>query len=351
MPVGEDYRAVFEASPDATLIVDSDGIIRDLNLQALSMFGWSREEMLGSPVERLVPKANSRGHQEHRRRYNAAPKARPMGVGLELLALRSDGSTFPVEISLSPWKLASGGEHVICAVRDITQWKRIRRLSRVMLTAAENERKSLSRELHDEFLQYLVALKIRVKLLAAEPDEEERERARLLIAGEIHDAMRGAKRLIRGLLPPELEYQGLVFALHSQFRDVQAVYGFTIQAHLEPVDDALDSVAALALYRIVQEAVTNAVRHAGVDEATVTLRVADEVVTAEIRDRGRGFDLSDPGALGGDGHVGITGMRERAAMVGGGMKVHSSPGGGTTVRVTLPRTGPDGAGEHRGDDR
>ena len=119
-----------------------DGIIRDLNRQALSMFGWSREEMLGSPVERLVPKANSRGHREHRLRYNAAPRARPMGVGLELLALRSDGSTFPVEISLSPWKLASGGEHVICAVRDITQWKRIRRLSRVMVTAAENERKT-----------------------------------------------------------------------------------------------------------------------------------------------------------------------------------------------------------------
>ena len=95
---------------------------------------------------------------------------------------------------------------------------------------------------------------------------------------------------------------------------------FTIHAHLESVDDALDSVAALALYRIVQEAVTNAVRHAGVDEATVTLRVSGEVVTAEIRDKGRGFDLSDPGVLAGDGHVGLAGMRERAAMIGGGIE-------------------------------
>ena len=331
--------------------MDSRGIIRDLNRQALVMFGWSREEMLGSPVERLVPKANNRRHREHRRRYTAAPMARPMGVGLELLALRRDGSTFPVEISLSPWKLASGAEHVICAVRDITQWKRMRRLSRLMVTAAENERKHLSRELHDEFLQYLVALKIRVKLLASESDEEERERARRLIAGEIHDAIRGAKRLIRGLLPPELEYQGLVFALHSQFRDVQAVYGFTIHTHLDSVDDELDSVAALALYRIVQEAVNNAVRHAGVDEATVTLRVAGEVVTAEIRDAGRGFELSDPGVLAGDGHVGLAGMRERAAMVGGGMTVRSSPGGGTTVRVTLPRMGPERASQGRGSER
>lgn len=351
MLVDEDYRAVFEASPDATLIVDSHGIIRDLNRQALVMFGWNREEMLGSPVERLVPKANSGRHREHRRRYNAAPKTRPMGVGLELLALRSDGSTFPVEISLSPWRLASGDEHVICAVRDITQWKRMRRLSRLMVTAAENERKRLSRELHDDFLQYLVALKIRVKLLAEEPDGGERERARERIAGEIQDAIGGAKRLIRGLLPPELEYQGLVFALHSQFRDFQAVYGFTIHAHLDPLDDKLDPVAALALYRIVQESVTNAIRHAGVDEATVTLKVTEEVVTAEIRDAGNGFELPDPGVLAGDGHVGLTGMLERAAMVGGDVRVRSSPGGGTTVRVTLPRMDPERASQGPGDGR
>ncbi len=162
------YRAVFEASPDAMLVVDSSGVIRDLNPQAVSMFGWSREEMEGSGVERLIPAASRSRHERHRMRYAEAPRPRPMGQGLGLQALRKDGTTFPVEISLSPGKLASGPEHVICTIRDITSWKRMRWLSRMKLKAAENERKHLSRELHDEFLQFLVAFKIRGKLLVAD---------------------------------------------------------------------------------------------------------------------------------------------------------------------------------------
>ena len=329
-----DYRAVFEASPDAMLIVDSDGVIRDLNPQALAMFGWSREEMEGSPVERLVPAASRSRHEGHRRHYAEAPRVRPMGQELELLALRRDGTTIPVEISLSPGTLASGRQHVICAVRDITGWKRMRQLSRMMVTAAENERKSLSRELHDEYLQSLVALKIRVKLLADEPDEEERERARAQIADEIHETIRGMKRMIRGLLPPALDHQRLSSALSAVFRDIRDVYGFTVHASLDPVGGQLDSVAVLALYRIVQEAVTNAARHAQVNEATVALRKKGDTVIAEIRDEGRGFEF--------DSHVGLTSMRERAAMVGGRLTVDTSPGRGTTVRATVPIMG----GEH-----
>ena len=335
-----DYRVVFEASPDAMLIVDAGGTIRDLNPQAVAMFGWSREEMDGSPVERLVPAARRARHERHRRHYGEAPRARPMGQGIELLALRRDGATIPVEISLSPGRLASGREHVICTVRDITGWKRMRQLSKTMVTAVEHERQRLSRELHDEFLQYLVALKIRVKLLASEPAEGDRERARAQIAGEIDDAIRGVKRMIRGLLPPELEHRRLSSALAAAFRDIGEVHGFSVRASLDRVDEELDAAAALALYRIVQEAVTNAVRHAGVNEATVTLQSAGGVVAAEIRDEGCGFEF--------DGHAGLTSMHERAALIGGGLTVDTAPGRGTTIRVTVPSVGPE---DKRGPDR
>ena len=326
-----DYRTVFEASPDAILIVDSDGVIRDLNSQALGMFGWSREEMEGSRVERLIPAAGRSRHERHRRHYAEAPRVRPMGQGLELLALRKDGTTIPVEISLSPGTLASGRHHVICAVRDITGWKRMRKLSRMMVTAAENERKRLSRELHDEFLQSLVALKIRVKLLADEEDEQERERARTQIADEIHDSIQGVKRMIRGLIPPALDHQRLSAALGGVFRDIRAVYGFKVHASLDRMGDQLDSVAVLALYRIIQEAVTNAARHAQVDEAAVTLSKKGDTVIAEIRDDGCGFEF--------DGHVGLNSMRERAAMAGGHLTVDTSPGKGTTIRAAVPIVG------------
>lgn len=318
------------------LIVDSDGVIRDVNPQALAMFGWSREEMEGAPVERLIPAATRRRHEQHRLRYGEAPRARPMGQGLELLALRREGTTIPVEISLSPGRLASGREHVICTIRDITGWKRMRHLSRMMVTAAENERKRVSRELHDGFLQSLVALKIRVKLLADGTTAEERERMRELIAEEIHDTIRGVRRVIRELLPPALDHEGLSAAFGSMFRDLQEVYGFTVRASLDPSDGEVDAPAALALYRIVQEAVTNAMKHAGVDEATVTLRSAGHVMIAEIRDEGHGFELPDSGAEPDRSHVGLVAMRERAVLVGGNVTVDASPGEGTLVRAVVP---------------
>ena len=336
-----DYTAVFEASPDAMLVVDPEGVIRDLNRQAVAMFGWSREEIEGSPVERLVPAASRDLHRSHRRRYAEVPRPRPMGRGLELKAVRKDGSTIPVEISLAPSNLGAGRGHVICAVRDISAWQRLRMLSSMMVAAAENERKHLSHELHDEFLQTLVALKIRVKLLADERDDGERERVRERIAEEIADAIAGVKRMIRGLLPPILEPSRLASALRSMFRDVEDVYGFKIDAEMERVDDELDAVATLTLYRIVQEAVTNAVRHSGASEAVVTLRTANGRVSATIRDDGRGFEWTEAKAIDGDGHIGLTGMHDRAALVGGTLTVRSAPGEGTTVRASVPTSQPD----------
>ena len=307
MLTDRDYRAVFEASPDAMLVVDSEGVIRDLNPQALAMFGWSREEMEGSGVERLVPAASRSRHKQHRLRYSRAPQPRPMGRGRKLQAVRKDGIAFPVEISLSPCKLASGLEHVICTIRDITSWKRTWWLSRMKLAAAENERKHISRELHDEFLQFLVAFKIRGKLLVDEADREKRERAWAVIADEILGAIRGVKRMIRGLRSPKLEQQGLVSALATLFRDARKVHGVTIHAsvNLDWVADELDPATVLAVYRIVQEAVTNAATHAGVNEAAVTLRSADGVIVAEIRDEGCGFELSDFGTAPDEGQMGL----------------------------------------------
>ena len=206
----------------------------------------------------------------------------------------------------------------------------------MMIAAAEHERKHLSHELHDEFLQSLVALKIRVKLLADEPDASRRESARARIAGEIHDTIRGVKRMIRGLLPPELHRQGLSSALGSAFRDFRDVYGFTVHASLGEVDAELEEAAALALYRIVQEAVANVVRHARVKEATVTLSSEDGAVVATVRDEGCGFDVPDDEAALVNDCFGLAGMRERAAFVGGAVVVRSHPGNGTTVRAVVP---------------
>ena len=230
---------------------------------------------------------------------------------------------------------------MIRKIRDVLKRRRRQRQSRMKVTAAENERKHLARELHDEFLQFLVAFKIRGKLLADEADREERERAWALIADEILNAMRGVKRMIRGLRSPKLDEQGLVSALATLFRDARRVHGVTIHASvdLERVADDLDPATALAVYRIVQEAVANAATHARVSEAAVTLGLAGGMIVAEIRDEGCGFELREPGAAPDEGHVGLglAGMRERAELVGGSLTVQTSPGKGTTVRAAVPQ--------------
>ncbi|MCY3546681.1 MAG: PAS domain S-box protein, partial [Gemmatimonadetes bacterium] len=203
MLTDRDYRAVFEALPDATLVVDAEGVIRDLNPSALLMFGWSHEEVEGSPVEMLIPAARHGRHEPDRLRCVEASSRRPMGQGRELWAVRRDGGTFPVEISQSPGNLTSAPEHMICTIRDITCLERMRWLSIMKVTAAENERKHLSRELHDEFLQFLVAFTIRGKLLVDEMDRDERERAWEVIADEILDAIRGVKADDSGPAVPE----------------------------------------------------------------------------------------------------------------------------------------------------
>src|SRR5678810_120313 len=120
----EKFRRLLEAAPDAMVIVDRSGRMLLVNAQTESIFGYSRQELLDQPVEILIPEHFRHKHQQHRDAYHRAPHSRPMGSGLELLGRRKDGSTFPVEISLSPLVDEGGDVLVTAAIRDVTERKR-----------------------------------------------------------------------------------------------------------------------------------------------------------------------------------------------------------------------------------
>ncbi|MBK9608224.1 MAG: PAS domain S-box protein, partial [Betaproteobacteria bacterium] len=126
-PDGADspFPSLFEAIPDATILVDQQGVVRLANNKACEMFGWSRAEFVGSKVERLLPARLAGTHEQHRERYGAVPKARPMGIELALYGLRRDGSEFPLEIALNPLTMGAA-PMVVASIRDLTDTLRFK---------------------------------------------------------------------------------------------------------------------------------------------------------------------------------------------------------------------------------
>ena len=213
--------------------------------------------------------------------------------------------------------------------------RRMREMARRAQSAMEEERKRISLELHDETAQTLAALLLRLRVARTAREPELRDTLLEETRTEISRALEGIRRYAQGLRPPALDMLGLAQAIEGHARELAQLSGLAIEVAAEPVRGALSYEAELAVYRIVQEALSNAVRHAGAARVMIRLSREGEVVRAEVEDDGRGFDPErpEPSASGG---LGLFGMRERAAYVGGTVHVDSRPGRGTRVLVEIP---------------
>jgi PAS domain S-box-containing protein len=328
-----DFRAVFDCAPDGIVVVDSAGRIVDVNPCAEEQFGYEAAELVGQPIEVLVPQSQRAGHQGHRESYHVNPAVRSMGVGLVLTGQQKDGHQFPVEISLSPWR--SGDDvFVIAIIRDVTERWQLRAFGQGALKAAEDERQRISRELHDDTAQRLATLLIRLRLASQEEHAERRASMLDDLREGLQETAEGVRRIARGLRPPALEDAGVVTALQAHIRNLFETHDIRSSFDAGAVDQFLGEDTKLVLYRVVQEALSNVVRHSGASSVKVSIQVEGASVVAVVEDDGSGFDER---AIADGGGLGLVGMRERAASTGGTVSVDSIPGEGTQVRLSIPQ--------------
>lgn len=208
--------------------------------------------------------------------------------------------------------------------------------ARHLLTAQEQERQRLANELHDGLGQNLSLVKNRMHLALEIPDLPAALADHLKAVAQIaSDAIAEVRSLSQNLRPIQIEQLGLTAALHGLIEQVSDSTATQIEGRLESVDEVLQADAATHLYRIVQEALNNILKHSRARHATVALRRDVGMLHLDIRDDGAGFAM---GA--GNGGLGLTSMGERAQMLGGALALASEPGKGTRVQVNLPFTEP-----------
>jgi PAS domain S-box-containing protein len=335
--------SVFEAAAQAIFIVDQPGRIRMANPATEKMFGFDAAELLGQSVDMLLPEHLRAGHAAHRTQYFNKPQTRPMGLGMDLQARRKDGTMFYAEISLSHVDSAQG-TLAVAFVTDISkrrtdeeairqQREELQLLAGKLLTAQDEERRRIARDLHDDLSQTLASLAIDLgrhanKAAAGETTSHLRQ-----LQERATKAAESVRRISHRLHSSVLDDIGLVAALEQFCEEFQERSGIRTEFASQDVPDRLPLAIASSVYNIAQECLHNVSKHSRTSAVAVRLEQVNAALRLSVKDGGVGFRLGTTGS--GKG-IGIGTMQERARLLQGRFSIWSEPGAGTEVRVDVP---------------
>jgi len=341
------FRRLLELMPVAVYVCDTAGRIQSYNNRAVEL--WGREPKSGDTAQcycgslrlysldgKVVPHEQSKMAEVLR----TGIEARDVEVVME----RPDGSCITVIVNIVP--LRNGDGELIGAMncfQDITERKRaqeelqhsfgqLRALAGRLQIVREEERQRVAREIHDQLGQNLTAIGINLSSFTHDlaPDKKQQSAALLKL---IDQTIESVRRISTELRPRILDERGLIAAIEWAAQEFQRRTRTKCQLDLPQADIVIDQEVATALFRILQESLTNVARHANATQANVRLAKLDGSLALEIHDNGKGISEEQ---LSADSSLGILGMRERALLLGGELAITGAPGKGTTVRIRIP---------------
>jgi PAS domain S-box-containing protein len=377
-------RTIFEHSADAIFLLDDDRFI-DCNDVAISMLrARNKGEILRQSPMSFLPERQPDGTPSSVKCHEMIDLALREGVSsFEWVYRRFDGSLFPVEVVLTVIPLQ--GKHILCAFwRDISKRKEaerelakareeleqrvqertqelveinlqlsreierrnkierelqesrenLRKLSEHLQTAREEERTRIAQEIHDELGMGLSAAKMDILWIAGRMSQEFQDLiGKANVVQRIDEALENVRRICSYLRPTILDHFGLGAAIEWQVGEFQKRTDIACACEVDSRAAGLQGDLASALFRILQEALTNILRHSNATSARIGLRKRAGRISLTVTDNGRGLKLED---LGRPNSFGLMGMEERARFWGGTMAIKGSPGKGTQLTVTIP---------------
>jgi PAS domain S-box-containing protein len=335
------YRVLFEQMNEGAVTVTPDGIIAYCNRRFAEIVRTPLARVVGAPLRRFVHPAEQKAFETLR---DGGARGNARG---DLRFRAGDGSPVPVAVSFAPLH-GNGTADVIGVVgiiRDITERRQQddlrNRLIEQVMTAQDEERRRIARELHDETGQSLTALLVGLRTIEESRTREAAGLARRL-RGIVAQTLEEVGRLSRGLHPSTLDDVGLAAAVTRHVQEFVELHGVAADLRVEGLEaEPVPPLLQTTVYRVLQEALTNVAKHAGARSVSVRLLREEAAVELRVQDDGIGLDATGQElvAAGDRRRLGLQGMRERAALLGGSVEVESEAGAGTTITARFPLHG------------
>ena len=339
-------QGIVDSAMDAIISVDAGQRITLFNRAAERIFGYELRDVLDRPLEMLIPPRFHREHHQHVEGFGRTGiSSRPMMAQRIVTALRKGGEEFPIDASISQNEIRNERFYTVI-LRDVSHRERTRReldqaredlreLSLASRTAREQENSRISRELHDELGQNLTSLKMDLSWLGANvaKGDEKIQRTLAGMVSVLDSTVAATRRISADLRPLMLDDLGLLAALEWLVEETSRRHGFTTDLSVDELSANLGEPLSSHIYRIVQESLTNAGRHAAAQRVSVALRTIGSEVLLDVQDDGRGLAPDD---LQKKGSFGLVGIRERVYILAGSVEIRGDTGRGTAIHVRLP---------------